>query len=109
MFPVWKVFKIIVPISLPGMSSILIFSMILAWEELLFALVLTNRNASTIPVAIAGISADRYIGANWAALTAVGTITVVPLVIFALRSVGDFRLNGSEVADQGLAEGMTKG
>ena len=77
-------FKIILPISLPGLISTLIFSMILAWEELLFALVLTNRVASTIPVAIAGIAGDTINGANWGALTAVGTITVVPVVDLCL-------------------------
>ena len=94
-------FKIILPISLPGLLSTLIFSMILAWEELLFALVLTNRNASTIPVAIAGIAGDTVNGANWAALTAVGTITVVPVVVFALL-VQKWRLKG-------VADGATKG
>jgi multiple sugar transport system permease protein len=94
-------FKIIVPISLPGLLSTLIFSMILAWEELLFALVLTNRNASTIPVAIAGIAGDTVNGANWGALTAVGTITVVPVVIFALLV--------QKWLIQGLADGATKG
>ena len=49
-------FKIIVPISLPGLISTLIFGMILAWEELLFAIILTNRNARRMPVTIAGIS-----------------------------------------------------
>jgi multiple sugar transport system permease protein len=94
-------FKIIVPISLPGLLSTLIFSMILAWEELLFALVLTNRHASTIPVAIAGIAGDTVNGANWAALTAVGTITVVPVVVFALLV--------QKWLIKGLAEGATKG
>ncbi|MCR9121090.1 MAG: carbohydrate ABC transporter permease [Phyllobacteriaceae bacterium] len=94
-------FKIILPISLPGLLSTLIFSMILAWEELLFALVLTNRNASTIPVAIAGIAGDTVNGANWAALTAVGTITVVPVVIFALLV--------QKWLIKGLADGATKG
>lgn len=94
-------FKIIVPISIPGLLSTLIFSMILAWEELLFALVLTNRHASTIPVAIAGIAGDTVNGANWAALTAVGTITVVPVVIFALLV--------QKWLIQGLADGATKG
>lgn len=94
-------FKIIVPISLPGLLSTLIFSMILAWEELLFALVLTNRHASTIPVAIAGIAGDTVNGANWGALTAVGTITVVPVVIFALLV--------QKWLIRGLAEGATKG
>lgn len=94
-------FKIIVPISIPGILSTLIFSVILAWEELLFALVLTNRNASTIPVAIAGIAGDTVNGANWGALTAVGTLTVVPVVIFAL-AVQKWLI-------QGLSEGATKG
>ncbi|MFZ2099720.1 MAG: carbohydrate ABC transporter permease [Oricola sp.] len=94
-------FKIIIPISLPGLLSTLIFSMILAWEELLFALVLTNRYASTIPVAIAGIAGDTVNGANWAALTAVGTITVIPVVVFALLV--------QKWLIKGLAEGATKG
>ncbi|WP_440412822.1 carbohydrate ABC transporter permease [Neorhizobium petrolearium] len=94
-------FKIILPISLPGLLSTLIFSMILAWEELLFALVLTNRYASTIPVAIAGIAGDTVNGANWGALTAVGTITVVPVVIFALLV--------QKWLIKGLADGATKG
>ncbi|CAH1690887.1 Carbohydrate ABC transporter membrane protein 2, CUT1 family [Hyphomicrobiales bacterium] len=93
--------KIILPISLPGLLSTLIFSMILAWEELLFALVLTNRYASTIPVAIAGIAGDTVNGANWGALTAVGTITVVPVVVFALLV--------QKWLIQGLADGATKG
>ncbi|MDN5788121.1 carbohydrate ABC transporter permease [Pseudorhodobacter sp.] len=94
-------FKIIVPISLPGILSTLIFSVILAWEELLFALVLTNRNASTIPVAIAGIAGDTVNGANWGALTAVGTLTVVPVVIFALLV--------QKWLIKGLSDGATKG
>lgn len=75
--------------------------MILAWEELLFALVLTNRKASTIPVAIAGIAGDTVNGANWGALTAVGTLMVVPVVVFAL-AVQKWLI-------QGLSEGATKG
>jgi multiple sugar transport system permease protein len=94
-------FRIIVPISLPGLLSTLIFSIILAWEELLFALVLTNRDATTIPVAIAGIAGDTVNGANWGALTAVGTLTVVPVVIFALIV--------QKWLIQGLADGATKG
>lgn len=93
-------FRIIVPISFPGIVSTFIFSMILAWEELLFALVLTNRNASTMPVAVAGIAGDTDSGANWAALTAVGTVTVIPVVIFALLV--------QRWLIQGLADGSLK-
>lgn len=93
--------RIIVPISLPGLLSTLIFSVILAWEELLFALVLTKRFSATIPVSIAGIAGDTVNGANWAALAAVGTLTVVPVVIFALL-VQKWLISG-------LADGATKG
>lgn len=93
--------RIIVPISLPGLLSTLIFSIILAWEELLFALVLTNRAASTVPVVISGIAGDTVNGANWGALTAVGTMTVIPVVIFALLV--------QKWLIQGLADGATKG
>ena len=86
---------------MPGLLSTLIFSIILAWEELLFALVLTNRFATTIPVAIAGIAGDSVNGANWGALTAVGTLTVLPVVAFALIV--------QKWLIQGIADGATKG
>lgn len=94
-------FRIIVPISLPSLISTFIFSMILAWEELLFALVLTNRNAVTIPVAVAGIASDTISGTNWGALCAVGTITVAPVVVFALIV--------QKWLIKGLTDGATKG
>lgn len=94
-------FRIIVPISAPGLISTFIFSIILAWEELLFALVLTNRNATTIPVAIAGMAGDTETGANWGALSAAGMVTVVPVVILALIV--------QKWLIRGLADGATKG
>ncbi|MET8337568.1 carbohydrate ABC transporter permease [Streptosporangium canum] len=94
-------FRIIVPCSLTGMVSTLIFCIILAWEELLFALILTNDKAVTIPVAIAGIAADTEHGGLWGPLAAVGTLTVLPVVIFAL-AVQKYLIKG-------LADGATKG
>lgn len=94
-------FRIIVPISVPGLLSTFIFSIILAWEELLFALVLTNRTATTFPVAIAGMAGDTENGANWGELAAAGMITVIPVVILALLV--------QKWLIRGLAEGATKG
>ncbi|MFT2815918.1 carbohydrate ABC transporter permease [Leifsonia sp. A12D58] len=94
-------FRIIVPISVPGLISTFIFSLILGWEELLFALVLTGKNASTIPVAVLGMAADTDNGANWGALAAAGTLTVIPMVLFALLV--------QKWLIRGLAEGATKG
>ncbi|WP_223692477.1 carbohydrate ABC transporter permease [Leifsonia poae] len=94
-------FRIIVPISAPGLISTFIFSIILAWEELLFALVLTSRNAVTVPVAIVGMAGDTEHGANWGALSAAGMLTVVPVVILALVV--------QKWLIRGLADGATKG
>lgn len=94
-------FRIIVPISLPGLLATFIFSIILAWEELLFALVLTNRVATTVPVAIAGMVGDTEKGANWGELAAAGMLTVIPVVVLALLV--------QKWLIRGLAEGATKG
>lgn len=93
--------RIIVPISLPGFAATLIFSVILAWEELLFALVLTSRDATTIAIAIVGMASDTQLGADWGALSAVGILSVLPVIVLAL-AVQKWLIRG-------LAEGATKG
>jgi multiple sugar transport system permease protein len=93
--------RVILPISIPGLLATFIFSIVLAWEELLFAMVLTNRDATTVPVVIAGMVGDTEKGANWGALAAAGMITVVPVVIVALLV--------QKWLIRGLADGATKG
>ncbi len=41
--------RIIVPLSLPGMLAAGVFAFVLSWNEFLFALVLTGRNSKTLP------------------------------------------------------------
>lgn len=93
--------RIIVPISLPGFAATAIFSVILAWEELLFALVLTSRDATTIAVAIVGMASDTQTGADWGALSAIGMLSVLPVIVLALVV--------QKWLIQGLADGATKG
>lgn len=77
-------FRVILPNALPGLLATLIFCMILAWNELLFAMILTRREAGTIPVLISGMVSDTEQGAMWGPLTAVGTLTMVPVILFAI-------------------------
>jgi multiple sugar transport system permease protein len=77
-------FRVILPNVLPGLSASFIFCVILGWNELLFALILSRRNAVTIPVSLAGMAADTEQGALWGPMMAVGTMAVIPVVIFAL-------------------------
>jgi multiple sugar transport system permease protein len=73
--------KIIFPLSAPGLVATTILSFILAWNEFLFAVILTQKDAKTVPVFIAGFITDR--GMDWGEMTAVGTIFVLPVIILA--------------------------
>jgi multiple sugar transport system permease protein len=71
--------QIVVPLSLPGLLAAGVFSFVLSWNEFLFALVLTGRNAKTLPVALAGLmtSQGNQIGAICAATIAMMTPIIV--------------------------------
>src|SRR5580658_2877417 len=46
--------RIIIPLAAPGIAATAIFCLIIAWNEFLFALVLTQTDASmTLPIGIA--------------------------------------------------------
>jgi multiple sugar transport system permease protein len=50
------IFKIILPISLPGLVTVTIFAFIGAWNELLFALILSEESTITLPIKVVGYS-----------------------------------------------------
>src|SRR5262249_61497143 len=51
---VWSAFwRIVIPVSLPGIAAAAVLGFILAWNEFLFALILTGPTTATIPVALA--------------------------------------------------------
>jgi multiple sugar transport system permease protein len=64
--------QVILPVSLPGLLAAGVFAFVLAWNEFLFALILTGRDAKTMPVALAGLmsSQGNQIGAICAATVA---------------------------------------
>lgn len=99
--PFGAFFRVILPNTIPGLTATLIFCIILAWNELLFALILTNRFATTIPVTLAGLYADTEQGALWGPILAIGSMTVIPIIIFAM-SVQKYLIRG-------LAAGSTSG
>ena len=46
---------IVVPMALPGLIAAGVFSFVLAWNEFLFAFVLTGMESRTLPVALVGL------------------------------------------------------
>ncbi|MGH2618607.1 MAG: carbohydrate ABC transporter permease, partial [Thermomicrobiales bacterium] len=51
-------------------------------NEFLFAVMLTRLNAKTLPVVMSGFITDK--GTQWDQMTALGVITVLPVLVFAL-------------------------
>ena len=74
--------NIVLPMAAPGLVTACIFCFIIAWNEFLFALILTNREAVTLPVGLALFKAEE--GDLWNLLAAAGIIIMVPMFILAL-------------------------
>jgi multiple sugar transport system permease protein len=78
----WQRFRqVILPLALPGLAVTSVFAFIYAWNELLYASILTSFNAKTIPVVVAGFISDQFL--RWGEMTAIGSIMIVPVLLFA--------------------------
>jgi multiple sugar transport system permease protein len=76
-------FKVVMPISAPGLVSTGLFVFLMAWYEFFFALIFTSTLAAkTVPVAIAEFT-GRYVVDITAMMTG-GVIAAIPAVLLAL-------------------------
>ena len=79
----WQIFlRVALPLVRPGLAATAILSVIFSWNEFLFASIVAPGNAATLPVYLAGFSASMNI--DWAEYMAVGTMAVLPIMIFTL-------------------------
>lgn len=79
----WQAFmRIVLPLSSPGLASVAIFSFVFSWNEYLYALMLTNFDAITMPVYIAGQNTQR--GVEWWYISALALTAVMPVIIVGL-------------------------
>ncbi|MEZ5649424.1 MAG: carbohydrate ABC transporter permease [Burkholderiaceae bacterium] len=74
--------NIVLPMAAPGLLTAAIFCFIIAWNEFLFALIITSKNAVTLPVGLALFKAEE--GDLWNLLAAAGIIIMVPMFVLAL-------------------------
>jgi multiple sugar transport system permease protein len=75
-------FRVVMPISVPGLVSTAMFTFLLAWDEFFYALIFTSTLAAkTVPVAIAEF-VGRYT-VNITGMMAGGIIAALPPVILA--------------------------
>ncbi len=79
----WQAFaRIVVPLSTPGLVTVALFSFVFSWNEYLFSLMLTNFNALTMPVYIAGQNNTR--GVEWWYIAALTMVMVAPVMFIGL-------------------------
>lgn len=74
--------NIVLPMAAPGLFTAGIFCFIIAWNEFLFALILTNKDAVTLPIGLALFKAEE--GDLWNLLSAAGIIIMLPMFVLAL-------------------------
>jgi len=93
-------FRIILPISKPGLISVAIYTFINAWEEFLFALNLSlTSRARTLPIAISMFAGEFAV--DWGSTMAAAAVVALPvLTIFLLCN---------RYFVKGLSEGAVKG
>jgi multiple sugar transport system permease protein len=79
------IWRVVVPVILPGIAATAIFTFVFAWNEYLMALMLTSVHAVTVPVTIAKFVMPYTI--LWGDLSAAVVIQVVPMlaVVFVLQ------------------------
>jgi len=74
---------VVLPLVRPGLVAVSILSLLLAWNDFLFAAVLTNNATRTLPVLMASY-ANGDTGVDWGPMTASGVLVVLPVILFAV-------------------------
>ncbi|GGC22412.1 putative ABC transporter permease protein y4oR [Marivita lacus] len=82
----WQAFRIVIlPLARPGMTVAALFSLLLSYNEFLFALVLTGTDTKTLPVAIASFGGEDISSWSLSAAGAVGIMLPIVLVMLILQ------------------------
>ena len=87
---------IILPLSRPILFAVLVLSFVYSWNEFLFGLILTTKNA--VPVTVGATFFVTSYGVKWGATAAAMTLGIVPpmiLGLFAYPYIGKSMLAGA--------------
>ena len=95
--PAKTLIKIILPLAAPGLFSTMLLAFIFAFNEFMFALMLTNDHmARTVPVGIA-LFQGLHGEIPWGTIMAASVLTTVPVILLAL------------VFQRHIMQGLTRG
>ncbi|MEA2333281.1 MAG: multiple sugar transport system permease protein [Thermoleophilaceae bacterium] len=74
--------RVILPLVMPGIATAAILSIVLSWNEFLFALTLTRDQVKTAPVGVAEFTG--LFGTQYGYLTAASVVIVAPILVLVL-------------------------
>ncbi|ODT81784.1 MAG: ABC transporter permease [Pelagibacterium sp. SCN 64-44] len=79
-------FRVLLPVVMPGVATVAIFAFLNAWNEFLAALILLSENDKyTLPVLMTAVRAGRLGAINWGAVQAGVMVMTIPcLIVFLL-------------------------
>lgn len=97
--PLGALFRVIIPLSAPGIVAVGIYSFIMAWNEVLFASILTGRATKTVAVGILEYITQQQ--SRWSQMMAACIIISIPvLLLFTFMQ---------RYIVEGIVSGATKG
>lgn len=77
-------FRIVLPLSAPGIAATAVLSLMFSWNDFLFANILSGANTRTATVALTEFVTP--VGTAWTTIMAAGTVVVLPVWIAALAA-----------------------
>lgn len=80
--PIRRFVQIVLPLTAPALVAAAILTAFLSWNEFLMASTVAPNDAKTLPVRVSGFITDK--GILWGNMSAMGTVIVAPVVLFAL-------------------------
>jgi multiple sugar transport system permease protein len=92
-------FRVSIPLVAPGLAATAILGFLYCWNEFLYAVILTGRDARTLPVTITSFMTNKAI--LWGRIAASGSLVLIPVLIFALLA--------QRYLIRGLSRGAVKG
>jgi multiple sugar transport system permease protein len=91
--------RVTLPLLLPGLAATMVIVFMFAWNEFLFASMLTSQQAKTLPVIAANAIQPKAIA--WGLASAAGVLMSLPVIVLVLLM--------QRYLVQGLTLGAVKG
>lgn len=74
--------RIALPLTTPGLIATFLLAFSFSWNDFLFAVMLTQTKATTLPIAIA--QQQGQLGTSWWNICAISLISMVPMIAAAI-------------------------